>query len=349
MRALALALAVAIPAFACDQATVSQSTSPSAPTCAIEVRFDGDGSTAQLIGTGFPADQPATLTIAGPPDPGSPLVLTQADEPAMRTDVRGVLLYRLFPGRENIGTARMTLSAGGCEASTQLELLESRFPPACPAGDPVASGGPASDGYEDLVLADAPIAYWRFEEGAGPLAVATVGQGGAIQGNGVFGQAGAIPGSRALGLDGDGDWVNIIDLELPADFTIEGWISFCDNEISQEDSLFSQDGDFGQNMTFRDGFVFLWSGDFDRGDVVWTEEPFEHARWYHIALTRSGPDVTLHVNGGAVMSAPYDPVVSVGALGYSGFSWTAAQIDEFAIYDHALTPEQLAARVAAAS
>ena len=51
---------------------------------------------------------------------------------ALRTDIRGVVLYRTFPDRENIGATRLTLSAGGCTASTDVTLDESLFPPACP-------------------------------------------------------------------------------------------------------------------------------------------------------------------------------------------------------------------------
>jgi len=299
-----------------------------------------------LTGTGYPPDQPATLTIEGPPEP---LTLTQATNPALRSDIRGIVLFELFPGRENIGPARIELTAGGCTAVTTVEVLESMLPPACPAGDPVASGSPKSDAYEALVLADGPLAYWRFEEEAGPLAIATVGQDGAIQGDGVFGQAGPIPGSRALGLDGDGDRVNIGDIELPADFTIEGWIFLCDNDITDEDGLFSQDGGFGPILVFRDAKPVLWSGSSNRGDVVWAEEPVEHARWYHVALNRAGPDVTLFLDGEPLMTAPFEALLPIGALGSSNFGSTAGQIDEIAIYDHALTPEQLAARVAAAN
>lgn len=347
--ALITALVAGLAATACGQGPQGPTTAPTAPACAVGVSFIDGGPDAQLTGTGFPPDQPATLTITGPPEGSDPLILDQSTNPALRSDIRGVVEFVLRPERDNIGIAQIDLVAGRCSASTTIELPEAMFPPACPAGKPVASGGPAADAYAALVLADAPIGYWRFEEAAGPFAVASAGQDGAIQGDGPFGQAGPVTGSRALGLDGDGDWVNIVDIELAADFTIEGWIYFCDNEIWSDDGLVSQDGDFGPNINFFDARPRFWSGDTAIGDVVWTDEPVEHARWYHIALTRFGPNVTLYVSGQSVMTAAYAPALPVGALGSSGTGTTAGQIDEIAIYDYRLTPEQLAARVAAAS
>ena len=59
--------------------------------------------------------------------------------------------------------------------------------------------------------------------------------------------------------------------------------------------------------------------------------------------------MTLFLDGEPLMTAPFEALLPIGALGSSNFGSTAGQIDEIAIYDHALTPEQLAARVAAAN
>jgi hypothetical protein len=291
------------------------------------------------MGSGFEPDEPATLTLD---DGDSSETFTQTTNPALRTDIRGVVLFAIGVERENIGMNRYELSAAGCTASTSLEIVATMFPPACPAGEPVASGGANAEAYAALVVADGPVGYWRFEEDAGPLAVATVGTAGAIQGEGVFGQAGAIEGSRALGLDGDGDMVDIVDVALPADFTIEGWISFCENDITNEDALVGP----VPNVNFHEAKPRLWSGE---KDVVFAEAALDQDRWYHVAVTRAGSEVTLYVDGAAVHSDPFVDPVSIGALGYGDAGWTSGQLDEIAIYDHALTPEQLAAHVAAAS
>jgi hypothetical protein len=335
----ALVLLAAGLAGACDATSPGVSGSPGANACAIDAMFIDGGPGIQITGSGFEPDEPATLTLG---DGDSSETFTQTTNPALRTDIRGVVLFAIGAERENVGLNRFELTSGGCTATTSLEVVTTMFPPACPAGAPVASGGTTVDAYAALVVADAPIGYWRFEEDAGPLASATVGAAGAIQGDGVFGQPGAIQGSRALGLDGDGDMVDIVDIELPADFTIEGWISFCENDITNEDALVGP----VPNLNFHDAKPRLWSGEMD---VVFAETSVEHDRWYHVAVTRAGPDVTLYVDGVAVHSDPFADSISIGALGYGDAGWTSGQLDEIAIYDHALTPDQLAAHVAAAS
>jgi hypothetical protein len=324
---------------ACGSTSPQGSASPGPGGCAIEATFIDGGPGIQIRGSGFEPDEPATLTLD---DGDSSDTLTQTTNPALRTDIRGVVLFAIGAERENVGLNRFELSAGGCTATTSLEVVATMFPPACPAGEPVATGGTTADAYAALVVADAPIGYWRFEEDSGPLAAATVGAPGAIQGDGVFGQPGAIEGSRALGLDGDGDMVDIVDIDLPADFTIEGWISFCENDITNEDALFGP----VPNINFHDATPRLWSGEMD---VVVAETRVVHDRWYHVAVTRAGSAVTLYIDGALVHSDPFADPLSIGVLGYGDVGSTSAQLDEVAIYDHALTPEQLAAHVAAAS
>jgi hypothetical protein len=338
-----LPLAALVAASACEGTTVAPSELPSPATCAVEVLFDEGDPNGLVSGTGFPPDEPATLAIAGPPDPGSPIVLTQADDAALRTDARGVVLYRTFPGRENIGTARMTLAAGGCTASTDVVLGESLFPPACP-DEPPAPAGDRAAAYEALILGDDPIGYWRFEEEAGnPIAAAEVGPPAAIQGNAELDQAG-VADSHAIGLRGEGR-VAIDPLELSGDFTIEAWVLLCNDRIGNRDGLFaSPDG--APNVNFFSAAPRFWTGD---EDLIWADDDYlAHDRWYHLALIRAGGIVTLAVDGAGLGSAPFADPIRLAWLGDTGDGATSGQLDEFAVYDHALTLEDLAERNAAA-
>lgn len=294
----------------------------------------------QVVGSDFPADEPVTLTVD---TPSGQIVLTQATNPALRTDIRGRVLFQLDPTRDDVGTATIAAAAGGCTASSSHEVLEAMFPPRCPVTEPVASGGAGSTAYEARIRADDPIAYWRFEEDEGPIAEAAVGRAAAIQGNPALGQAGPIPGSRAIGLDGDGDWVDVPDLELAGDFTIEGWVWFCENDISGDDALAGNPDGSPPNLNFFEGRFRLWAGD---DDVAISDQPLELGRWYHVAATRRGEVVTLYVDAAAVGSGTYASPLPVAAIG-SGGGTLAGQLDEVAIYDHALTIVQLADRVAA--
>ena len=332
------ALVAAFVALACEPSSVAPTASPSSMSCAVEVSFIDGGPDVQITGSGFRPDQPVTLTAHGP---AGQATLTQATNPTLRTDIRGVVLFVLGASREDVGSGLIDLTAAGCTASATIVVLESMFPPACPTGDPIASGGTEADAYEDLILGDGPIAYWRFEEDAGPLAIATVGGAGAIQGDGVFGQPGPIPGSRALGLDGDGDWVNIVALELAGDFAIEGWMWFCGDDIDNRDALVGAE----PNVNFHEATVRLWDGAMD---VAWADRQVEVGRWYHVAVVRVDGEVVLYLDGKAVGSGPFEPTLPITTIGFGGVGSLTGQLDEVAFYDHALSVAQLAERVAAA-
>ena len=343
LRLAPLPLAALIALSACETATVVPSSSPSAAACAVEVIFDEGDPNGLVSGTGFPPGEPATLTIVGPPDPGAPLVLTQVEEAGLRTDIRGVVLYRTVPSRDNIGTSRITIAAGGCTASTEVELEASLFPPACPDAAPPAAGAPAA-AYAALVLADDPLGYWRFEEEVGdPIAVAEVGDPAAIMGNAILGQAG-VAGSRAIGLRGEGR-VAIDPIELTGDFTIEAWMLLCHDRIGARDGLFAAT-EGAPNLNFTFAAPRLWTGGEEH---AWTDDGFlVHDRWYHLALVRNGGEILLAVDGTSLGTAPFGDPLNVASLGDAGGGTTTGQLDEFAVYDHALTLEDLAERIAAA-
>lgn len=75
----------------------------------------------------------------------------------------------------------------------------------------------ASDTYSSVVLANAPVGYWRLGEAGGPTAFDSSGNGddGTYFGNPTFGQPGAIANDpdTAIGLNGfgSGDYVEIPD------------------------------------------------------------------------------------------------------------------------------------------
>ncbi len=316
--------------------------SPVARGCLVTATFVDGGPDTLISGSGFEPNQPASLTFD---DGTNQATFTQTTNPALRTDVRGVVFFSVAPERENIGITRIELTAGDCAATTTSEVTASMFPPACPDEAPVTTGGPAADAYEAMILADGPTAYWRFEEESGPFAIASVGQNGSIQGDPTYAQRGPIEGSRALGLDGDGDWVGVPPLALTGDFTIEGWIYFCENEIDNADALVGQAKE-GPDINFFEARLRLWDGS---GDPAIAGQSVHPNRWYHVAAVRSGSRLSLLIDGQPVGSGEFDAPFPVAALGFGNAGTLAGQLDEVAIYDHALTSEQLAARFAAAS
>ena len=331
-------------AAACEGAT--EPADPTTPTgCRVEVAPIDGGPDAQLTGTGFPPDEPATLTIVGPPD-GEPLVLDQTTEPELRSDVRGVVLFGLSPRREHIGMTTFELAAGGCTASTTNSLDASLFPPACPTEPAGPSRAQTAARYRDLVLADAPVAYWQFDDLVGPVVAALAGRPGSVQGDGRFRLPGAMPGSLSLGLDGEADVVEITPIELAGDFTVEGWVFLCDNPINNRDGLFAAP-EGAPNVNFFNAAPRFWTGD---EDIVGTPDgALEHVRWHHIALVRRAGELELVVDGVSAGFGTYEPPLVIATLGDSGGGSTTGQLDELAIYDHALTLDDIAVRVGAAT
>jgi len=341
-RWLRLAAALVFATTSACSAGPAATERPSGSGCVVELELVDGGPGLRLEGSGFPPDEPATL---GLDDGRNATVLTQAEAPALHTDVRGVVRFDFGAERENVGTNRVELSAGGCTARDSIEITAAMFPPACPTNEPVPSGGAKADAYEALVVGDEPIAYWRFEEVAGPIATARVGELGAFQGNPRYAQPGPISGSRAVALDGDGDWIDVVDLELPGDFTIEGWIFFCENDISNDDALVGNT-DGGPNLNFFDARLRLWTGELDVAEIA---TPMDLARWYQVAAVRAGGAVELYVDGISAAHGGFADPFRIGTLGNAGGGTLAGLIDEVAIYDHALSAEQLAAHAAAAS
>jgi hypothetical protein len=327
---------------ACRAQSAGPEESSPGPGCVVTATFVDGGPETLISGSGFEPDQPASLTLD---DGRNQTTYTQTTNPALRTDVRGAVFFRVAAERENIGVTRIELTAGDCTATTASDVTASMFPPACPHTEPVASGGADAEAYTAMVLADKPIAYWQFEEHSGPFAVATVGQNAAIQGDGVRAQQGPIPGSRAIGFDGEGDWVGVVPLELDDDFTIEGWVFFCENLIDNADALVGLAGE-GPDINFFDARLRLWDGN---GDPAVADTPVAPDRWYHVAVVRRDDELTLYLDGRLVGAGQFDQPFRVSALGSGNAGSLTGQLDEVAIYDHALTPEQLAARFAAAS
>jgi hypothetical protein len=76
----------------------------------------------------------------------------------------------------------------------------------------VAAGSASVDSYSQSVLADNPIAYWRFDEAPGSTTVADAtghGYSGTLQGGVTLGATGAVSGnSAAQGIVGLGDYAS---------------------------------------------------------------------------------------------------------------------------------------------
>jgi hypothetical protein len=193
------------------------------------------------------------------------------------------------------------------------------------------------------VLADRPLHYWRFEETTGVEAADTAGPpAAAYAGAPALGQPGAMEGSLSILLDGDDDWVDVADLTLAGDFTIEAWIFLCE-EISDVDVLMGQ-GRAGPDINFGDEDFRLWDG---HRDPLVAEGPMPHDRWVHVVITRAAGRLDAFVDGRPAGTGTHDAPFPVATVGWGESGLLRGMLDEVAIYDHALSPERIAAHAAA--
>lgn len=234
----------------------------------------------------------------------------------------------------------------------------------------VAVGEPTLEtptAYSDEVAGHNPLAYYQLGESSGTTAVDSAGDHDGTYTNGVdLGADGIVSNSSAASFDGDDDFVEIphSDDMLLDSGTVSIW--FKADDVDDNNALFSKDSrnfDDGGHLTARvvDGEleIRLQSDDesyYVRGGSV------EDGEWSQVTFTFGENGMQLFVNGELVDSNDY-----TGGLGTtSGGSgnqepWTLGanqhhsadqdaehlhdffegELDEFAIYAHALSAEEI--------
>ncbi len=226
----------------------------------------------------------------------------------------------------------------------------------------VTADSPASDTYRDAVLADGPIAYFRLEEAIGggacknEIASSTVSC--ILPSSATTPGAGGITAkTRSLRFDAAAARLNVFGAttfsgEQP--FTIEAWF-FLDGPAAGQVLFDNTDGP----PPLRTGQVLYGMPDSTLQSEAWssgthllyghTLTPFPVGTWAHVVLLYSSvlQKDLLYVNGQAADAqrlAAGARGAATAALMFGGF---VGQVDEVAIYPTALTPERIAAHIAA--
>lgn len=220
--------------------------------------------------------------------------------------------------------------------------------------------------YADIVMSDEPVAYYRLGETTGTAqALGPAGQPGTYGASVARGAAGLIAGdpNLAASLPGyglDGGTANIVQvpkqpkLEPTAQVSLECWVKLLYGDAT----IVTYGGGASTNAAYAiftppDGHPAFFIGTF--GFIGEADIEIASSTTNHLVGTYDGSFVRLYVNG--VMHFEQAKVGVVGpyngnGLGIGGlFDGTATQatgiIDEVAVYDHALTPERVAAHYAA--
>ena len=140
---------------------------------------------------------------------------------------------------------------------------------------------------------------------------------------------------KALGLDGVNDWVNIPDLRLAGDFTIEGWFNLAPG-IDYRDAIFGQEGS-GPDIHFSAGRVRLYA----YGIRVTAKTPLIADTWGHIAITRSGSNLTVYVNSVKDATGRWNGPLSIKAIGRGNRGFAKGMLDEIRIWELARTETEI--------
>ncbi|WP_287314451.1 LamG-like jellyroll fold domain-containing protein [Moorena sp. SIO1G6] len=251
-------------------------------------------------------------------------------------------------GNINITTSSLSLINGGrVEAGTSgvsQAVLDSDF---------------TNQSYQEFVLADQPVAYWRLDETTSITAVDSSGNGfngtyrnGVTQGvPGISGTAGEFDGNNDavdVGIIAPGSELDISNKS----FTVEAWVK--PDELKEQSyvgihpSNNRNDGN-GDSLYFRvtsNGSVRF--GDFP-DDLETRDNLIEPDTWYHIVATydQSSDRNTIFVNGKRVRGNDQgafegqNPRFLIGNWRNIGDQAFNGVIDEVAVYNEALSPERI--------
>lgn len=234
------------------------------------------------------------------------------------------------------------------------------------ANNHISVGPPSTAAYPDAVTADNPVLYWRLDDTSGSVAADSSGNNntGIYQGSPTLNQPGAVRTDRdsAVVLNGSSQYVTSSpSFDNPQVFTEEIWFK----TISRSGGMLAG---FGSSQT---GASAMYDRDIymdDSGHLVFTTYNQSSAILYLLASPDSYNDGAWHMVTATLGPSGMDLYVD-GALVASRSGWTVAQdytgywrvgydsllnrpdqptssyfngsVDEFAVYNQALTATQI--------
>ncbi|MEM6264600.1 MAG: LamG-like jellyroll fold domain-containing protein [Bacteroidota bacterium] len=148
----------------------------------------------------------------------------------------------------------------------------------------------------------------------------------------------------AKGFDGTDDFLEIPDITIAGDFTLEAWILFANgptSSINQNDGIYrSSTSTQDLNFFARKGRIFTGNG-----DAIVTTTEFRPNQWNHVAFVRSGSYLYVYVNGILDNTQPNGWIgnLEIGQLGKTTSGFLAGALDEVRVWDIARTDIEIAA------
>ncbi|MEO1385989.1 MAG: LamG-like jellyroll fold domain-containing protein [Cyanobacteria bacterium J06634_6] len=155
-----------------------------------------------------------------------------------------------------------------------------------------------------------------------------------------------LPPTRALSLDGTGG-IEVEDLTLVGDFTIETWIKFTAGDaITNQDGIVSGGvlGN-GNDLNFYQGRARIYSSGYSFGtDPVIALQNAQPEQWGHYAFVRKNGVAQVYINGtlSATSSQPWNSDFTIDQIGAGIASGGLnGELDEFRIWSVARTQTEI--------
>jgi hypothetical protein len=152
--------------------------------------------------------------------------------------------------------------------------------------------------------------------------------------------------NHCLRFDGTNDWLDMIDLEIQGDYTLEAWV-FLVGLMNASDAIVGQVG-LGQDVNCHDGYWRWYAppGPNQFGDRVIARTQMRQNTWTHVALTRHDGSLRLLLNG-VVDATGYGPesfipkAIGRGNDGYGIYGFLEGKMDEIRIWNIYRDDEQI--------
>lgn len=193
------------------------------------------------------------------------------------------------------------------------------------------------------------VGYWNFDADSSTTAFDLSGNGynGAYTGNAVKNSSGVY--GSALSLDGTSGYVLLPTSAVAdeaANFTQSAWVYYNGGSGTGviEPLIYKQITGYFFMARWRSNRLFQVAS----GDVAWlfNGPVMNDKQWYHVAITRTGTNLTLYVNGApynssTVSGSSYASLTSAKIGSVLGVHFMNGLIDEVMIFNSSLTPSQI--------